>query len=51
MHVVMSKPDSNTVIVSYFSNEYADYLLSGFDIVFQGVKKECIEFLDNLDNN
>ena len=50
MHVILYRPDSETVIVSQNSNEYCDYLLAEYTGVFFGSRKECLEFLETIES-
>ena len=47
MYDVLSR-DNAKVIISINSEFYVDYIMSGYEIVYSGSKKQCNQFIENL---
>lgn len=48
MYVIMVKVGYADIMVSMNDASYADYIMSGYLVVFQGTKKRCIKLMDDL---
>jgi hypothetical protein len=49
MYEVLSKDNAN-VIVSINSEFYVDYIMSGYEIIYSGTKKECNLFIEQKED-
>jgi hypothetical protein len=50
MYAVITKVPENEipVVVNTNNSDYADYLLCGYEVIYEGHKRECLDIQANL---
>ncbi len=51
MFEILSKPDSDKVIVSIKNNEYVDYKMAEYETIYTGSFRQCELYLETIENN
>jgi hypothetical protein len=51
MYVLLKREDTRAVIISKNNHDYNDLVMLGYQELFAGTKKDCMEVLDEIENN
>ena len=42
------KKENTFIPISVRDEDYGDYILSGYEVIFKGTKRECLNYLDEM---
>lgn len=50
MYELLTHPDHKPVIISINNPEYPDFLMIGYKAIYEGSKKQCEQFQEEIEN-